>query len=464
MSSQEMEISALRSIVGSNGILQGEDVSGRSERIWTDKTVQACAIVRPRNTQELSEVLRLCHERDQSVVVHGGLTGLVDGAQTKNTDIVVSTELMNEIESIDPIARTMTVQAGVKLQQIQELAESNGLLFPLDLGARGSCSIGGNIATNAGGNRVIRYGMTRDMVLGLEVVLADGTIVSSMNDMIKNNAGYDLKHVFIGTEGSLGVVTRAVLRLWELPLTDEAVFMSVDEFGKLPRILKLMDQRLGGTLTSFEVMWNDYYSHVCGNGTDHQPPLPTTHPYYVLIEAWGGDARMDHARMEAAVESVYEEKLISDAAIAQSTTQRNAFWAIRDDVEKCMTIKPTFVFDVSLRIGDMEDYVVEVNRRLTDQFGTYRIFTFGHLGDGNLHFAINTGTDPDHQLPVEKCVYEPLRSINGSISAEHGIGLEKKEFLDISRNDIEVDLMRALKKSMDPKGILNPGKIFELNT
>ncbi|MCY3884908.1 MAG: FAD-binding oxidoreductase [Gammaproteobacteria bacterium] len=457
----DTQISEFQGIVGNSGILQGDDVSNRSERIWTDETVQARAIIRPRSTQQLSDVLRLCYERDQPVVIHGGLTGLVDGARTTNTDIVVSTELMNEIEFIDPIARTMTVQAGVKLQQIHEAAESEGLLFPLDLGARGSCSIGGNIATNAGGNRVIRYGMTRDMVLGLEAVLADGTIMSSMNDMIKNNAGYDLKHLFVGTEGSLGVVTRAVLRLRELPLTDEAVFMSVDEFDNLPKILKRMDQRLGGTLTSFEVMWNDYYSLICDDGTEHTPPVSINHPYYVLLEAWGGDSKLDHARMEAAVESVYQEHLISEAAIAQSSTQRNAFWAIRDDVEKCMTIKPTFVFDVSLRIGDMEAYVVEVNRRLTERFGTYRIFTFGHLGDGNLHFAINTGTDPDDQLPVERCVYEPLRSINGSISAEHGIGLEKKEFLDISRNEIEIDLMRTLKKSLDPKGILNPGKIFE---
>lgn len=456
-------ISDLRTIVGSTGILLGEDVHSRSERIWTDETVKASAIVRPRNTKELSEVLRCCHRKEQPVVIHGGLTGLVDGAQTSSTDIVISTERMNKIESIDPIARTMTVQAGVKLQQVQEQAESHGLLFPLDLGARGSCSIGGNISTNAGGNRVIRYGMTRDMVLGLEVVLADGTIVSSMNDMIKNNAGYDLKHVFIGTEGSLGVVTRAVLRLRELPLTDEAVFMSVDEFSKLPKILKQMDQRLGGTLTSFEVMWNDFYSHICGNADVHQPPLPTSHPYYVLIESWGGDPQMDRARMEAAVESVYAEDLIMDAAIAQNSRQRNAFWAIRDDVEQCMTIKPTFVFDVSLRIGDMEEYVAEVNRRLTKDFGTYRIFTFGHLADGNLHFAINTGTNPNDQLPVERCVYEPLRPINGSISAEHGIGLEKKEFLDISRNAIEVGLMRTLKKSLDPKGILNSGKIFEFD-
>ena len=457
----EKHIDSLQSILGENGILVGEDVSSRSARIWTDEVVQACAIARPRSTEEVSEILRYCNSVSQPIVVHGGLTGLVDGAHTTPSDIVLSTELMNEIETVDTTGRTMTVQSGVKLQHIHEAAENVGLLFPLDLGARGSCTIGGNIATNAGGNRVIRYGMTRDMVLGTEVVLADGTIVSSMNDMIKNNAGYDLKQVFIGTEGSLGVITRAVLRLRERPLTDEAAFLGVDEFNKLPKILKQMDRRLGGTLTSFEVMWNDFCSHICGPDTEHQAPIPLDFPYYVLVEAWGGDTATDHARMESAVESLYEEGLVGNAAIAQSVAQRNAFWAIRDDVEKCMTIKPTFVFDVSLRIGDMENYVKEVNRRLTETFGTYRIHTFGHLGDGNVHFAINTGTDPNDQHPVECCVYEPLRAINGSISAEHGIGLEKKQFLDISRNDVEIDLMRTLKRSLDPKGILNPGKIFE---
>lgn len=463
MSTLDTHISNLRSLVGQNGVLVGQDVTGRSARIWTDETVQAAAIVRPRNTKEVSEILKYCHDANQPVVVHGGLTGLVDGARTTSSDIVLSTELMNQIESVDPTGRTMTVQAGVKLQELQEAAESGGLLFPLDLGARGSCTIGGNIATNAGGNRVIRYGMTRDMVLGAEVVLADGTVVSSMNDMIKNNAGYDLKQVFIGTEGSLGVVTRAVLRLREQPVTDETVFMGVDDFAKLPAILKQMDQKLGGTLTSFEVMWNDFYSHICGPDSNHQPPIPLDFPYYVLLEAWGGDADTDHQRMESAVESLYESGLIENAAIAQNVAQRNAFWAIRDDVEQCMTVHPTFVFDVSLRISDMKNYVREVNQRLTSEFGTYRIFTFGHLGDGNLHFAINTGTDPSDQHPVERCVYEPLRAINGSISAEHGIGLEKKQYLDISRNRIEVDLMRTLKKSLDPKGILNPGKIFEFN-
>ncbi len=463
MSTLDTHITELSALLGENGVLVGEDVSGRSARIWTDETVQATAIVRPRNTNEVSEVLRYCHAANQPIVVHGGLTGLVDGARTTPSDIVLSTELMNKIESIDKTGRTMTVQAGVKLQHVQEAAESKGLLFPLDLGARGSCTIGGNIATNAGGNRVIRYGMTRDMVLGAEVVLADGTIVSSMNDMIKNNAGYDLKQVFIGTEGSLGVVARAVLRLREQPVTDESVFMGVDEFDKLPAVLKQMDQRLGGTLTSFEVMWNDFYSLMCGPDSNHQPPIPLDFPYYILAEAWGGDADTDRQRMESAVESLYQDGLIGNAAIAQSVAQRNAFWAIRDDVERCMTVHPTFVFDVSLRIGDMESYVEEVNQRLTREFGTYRIYTFGHLGDGNLHFAINTGTDPNDQHPVERCVYEPLRAIKGSISAEHGIGLEKKQYLDISRSEIEVDFMRTLKKSLDPKGILNPGKIFELN-
>ncbi len=460
MSSLRVQLSDLRAIVGDTGVLVGSDVSSRQARIWTDETVQAAAIVRPESTQQVSEVLQYCNDREQPVVVHGGLTGLVDGARTNSAEIVLSTERLNQIESLDPSSRTITVQAGVKLQSIQEAAENAGLLCPLDLGARGSCTIGGNIATNAGGNRVIRYGMTRDMVLGTEVVLADGTIVSSMNEMIKNNAGYDLKQLFIGTEGCLGVVTKAVLRLRERPLSDETVFLSVQRFDDLKTVLKRMDQTLGGTLTSFEVMWNDYYSYVCGAG--HMPPVPLDSPYCVLVEAWGGDPRLDHDRMESAVESIYADGLVSHAAVAQSVAQRNAFWAIRDDVEKCMEIKPTFVFDVSLNINAMERYVEEVNQRLARSFGDYRIYTFGHLGDGNLHFAINTGTDPEHQLEVDRCVYEPLRSINGSISAEHGVGLEKKPFLDISRNKFEVDLMRSVKKSLDPKGILNPGRVFDL--
>ena len=241
-------LQTLSEITGPGGVLTGTDVTSRAAGIWMSESIEAQTMVRPKTTAEVSAVLAACHETGQPVIAHGGLTGLVGSALTERGDVILSLERMNRIEGVDRVNRTMTVQAGTVLQAVQECADEHGLMYPLDLGGRGSCTIGGNISTNAGGNRVIRYGMTRDMVLGLEAVLADGTVVSSMNEMIKNNAGYDLKQLFIGTEGSLGVVTRAVLRLREKPRSQETLFVAVDEFDKLPELLKLMDARLGGAL------------------------------------------------------------------------------------------------------------------------------------------------------------------------------------------------------------------------
>ena len=456
-------IEQLGVITGKGGVLTGDDVSSRASGIWRSDGIQARAIVRPRSTEEVSEILALCNARGLAVVPHGGLTGLVESAITESGDIAVSLERMNQIENINLVDRTITVQSGVVLQSVQEAAENADLMFPLDVGARGSCTVGGNIATNAGGNRVIRYGMARDMVLGLEAVLADGTIVSSMNTMIKNNAGYDLKQLFIGTEGSLGIVTRAVLRLREQPRSQETLFVAVDDFDKLPTLLKAMDAKLGGTLSAFEVMWNDFYRLVTTAPALQKPPLEQTYPYYVLIEAMGGDAQGDKGRVEAALADVYEQGLVVDAVVAQNEAQRREIWAMRDDVEQVNQYDPMYVYDVSLRISEMREYVDRVNARLTETFGDYRNFAFGHLGDGNLHFGITAGPDSSSHHDVNLCVYEPLREINGSVSAEHGIGLEKKPYLDISRTQSEVQLMRLLKGALDPNGILNPGKIFDLS-
>ena len=453
-------VQELTRITGDGGVLTGVDVSGRASGVWRNEGIQAQAIVRPRTTEEISQILAYCNSIGQTVVAHGGLTGLVEGSITESSDLVISLERMNQIESIDTVNRTMTVQAGVILQSVQEAAVEAGLFYPLDLGARGSCTIGGNIATNAGGNRVIRYGMTRDMILGTEAVLADGTIVSSMNQMIKNNAGYDLKQLFIGTEGSLGLVTRAVLRLRELPRSQETVFVAVSEFDSLTKLLKVMDAELGGTLAAFEVLWNEFYRLVTTPPAEQRPPLSHDYRYYVLIESLGGDAIGDRERLENALAKAVEDELVADAAIAQNEAQRNEFWAMRDDVDQCNRFQPWYVFDVSLRIPDMESYVAEVDRRLATNFRDYKLWTFGHMGDGNLHFAIHAGTDESSHPIVESCVYEPLRSIGGSVSAEHGVGLEKKPYLDISRSANELNLMQTLKRSLDPKGILNPGKIF----
>ncbi len=455
-------LTSLGAVVGDGGLLTGDDVSSRASGVWRSDGIAAKAIVRPRDTGEVSRVLAICNEADQSVVAHGGRTGLVEGAITAKEDVVLSLERMDAIEEVNAVERTMTVQSGVVLEAVQNAADDCGLMYPLDIGGRGSCTVGGNIATNAGGNRVIRYGMTRDMVLGVEAVLADGTVVSSMNRMIKNNAGYDVKQLFIGSEGSLGVVTRAVLRLREKPRSQETMLVAVESFAKVTELLKVMDAQLGGTLSAFEVLWNNFYRLVTTPPATQKPPLPQTYPYYVLIEAMGGDAEADHARIEDAFATAHDSGLVQDAVIASNEKQRLELWAMRDDVEQVHQYKPMFIFDVSLRVSKMEEYVAEVNRRLGATFGDYVNLVFGHIGDGNIHFGTSAGKNEDAHDGVKKAVYEPLAAIGGSVSAEHGIGLDKKKYLRLSRNDEEIALMKKLKRALDPKGILNPGKIFDL--
>ncbi len=445
--------------LGTDMVLVGDDVSSRQSGFFSRSSVEAKALIRPRTTSDVSRALEICYDNEQSVVAHGGLTGLVMSAVTSPDDVVISLELMNEIEEINTIDRTAVVQSGVVLQTLQEEAEKMNLMYPLDLGGRGSCTIGGNISTNAGGNRVIRYGMTRDMVLGVEAVLADGTIVSSMNQMIKNNAGYDLKQLFIGTEGSLGIVTRAVLRLREAPRERTTLMVGVDEFEKLPKLLKHLDSELGGTLSAFELMWNNYYKLVTTEPALNSPPMPQDYPFYVLVEAIG--CNLD--RMESILAEAWEQEIVLDAVIAHSEAQRMQLWAIRDDVGQMTRFAPNFAFDVSLRISHMIDYVNEVNRRLEERFPNVVNYIVGHMGDGNLHFLVSPGEgDNSLRRDVELCVYEPLAEVSGSVSAEHGVGLEKKPWLDISRSPEEIDLMRRMKLALDPKGILNPGKIFDL--
>ena len=455
-------LTALGDVVGEGGVLTGGDVSSRGSGIWRSAGIKAQAIVRPRSTAEVSRILAICNEAGQPVVAHGGLTGLVEGAVTQPSEVVLSLERMNAIEGVNSAERTMTVQAGAVLEAVQDAADEHGLMYPLDIGGRGSCTVGGNIATNAGGNRVIRYGMTRDMVLGIEAVLADGTVVEAMNQMIKNNAGYDVKQLFIGSEGSLGVVTRAVLRLREKPRSQATMLVAVASFHKVAALLKAMDAKLGGTLSAFEVLWNNFYRLVTTPPAAQRPPLGQDHPYYALVEAMGGDPEADQARLQAAFEAAYAEGLIADAVLATSEAQRRELWALRDDVEQVHQYQPMFIFDVSLRLSKMEAYVAEVNRRLEAAFGNYVNFTFGHIGDGNIHFGTSAGKDESAHDAVKQAVYEPLATVGGSISAEHGVGLDKKKYLHLCRTSDEIALMRTLKRALDPNGILNPGKIFDL--
>jgi len=455
-------IEALRAIVGDAGVLAAVDIATRSAGMLRPDTLKAQALVRPTNTGEVSKVLRWCHDNGVHVVTQGGLTGLVHGADATPEEVILSMERMRVIEEIDPVQRIAIVQAGVVLQKLQEAVEQHELSFPLDLGARGTATLGGNAATNAGGNRVIRYGMMRDMVLGLEVVLADGTIVSSMNRLIKNNAGYDLKHVFIGSEGTLGVITRLVLRLREKPRSQDVAIVAVPTFEALAKLLKHIDGALGGSLSAFEVMWQSFYRLVTSPPARGKPPVGQDHPYYVLIESLGANARLDSERFVAALESALEAKLISDAAVAQSDSDRRAFWALRDDVVQVVVGGMPVVFDISLPLASMEQYVDTLSKDLKAGIGEHQLWIFGHLGDGNLHVIVQVPAQSYMTLrpKVEALVYGPLGNLGGSISAEHGIGLEKKPYLAVCRSGNEIAAMRALKSAFDPEGILNPGKIF----
>ena len=442
--------------------LVDEQVSNRKAGgLHTEEAIQAEIIVRPESTEEVSKILSVCNQAGQPVIVHGGLTGLVYGTRTSPDQLILSLERMNTIEDIDPVGRTLTCQSGVTLQNIQEKAESENMIFPLDLGARGSCSIGGNISTNAGGNRVIRYGMTRDSVLGIEAVTSDGTILSSMNRMIKNNAGYDLKQLFIGTEGTLGIVTRCVLRLREAPISQNTALVGIENFPSIITFLKHIDSGLGGNMSAFEVMWKEFYEMVTNSLDEKSLPLKKNIPYYVLVESMGSDQVKDEEHFESLLQKALEDSVIVDAVLAKSEKERKALWAFRDDVEKQAQYGPTVMFDVSLPINEMEEYVSKVDLNLQKYWKDFHHIVWGHLADGNLHLVVGTGDlESDTIKKIENSVYEPLELIGGSISAEHGIGLEKKPYLHLSRSEEEINYMKALKDTFDPKGILNPGLIF----
>lgn len=450
----------IHAVVGDAGLITGEEVATRPGD-WQGRTsCSARAVVRPRTTAEVSEVMKLCYAARQPVVPAGGLTGLVRGHVADANELQLSFERMRCIESIDPVGRTMIVEAGVPLQAVQEAATERGLIYGVDLGARGSCTIGGNISTNAGGNTVIRYGMTRENVLGLEAVLADGTVVSSMHSLLKNNTGYDLKQLFIGSEGTLGLVTRAVLRLHPAPVSEVTAIIALDSFEKLTEFLSLARSRLGGILRSFEVMWNNFYEIIGVRSGRHRPPIPAGYKVYVIVEVAGTDIERDEALFEEVLAVALDKGIAADAVVAASKSQRDAIWAIREDAAGEMA--PATGFDVSLPIVHMQEYVEGLQNSIRSEFGEDTLMTvYGHVGDNNLHLLVSPrpwSEEAKHR--AQEMVYRPLAVLGGSVSAEHGIGLNKREWLPLSRDAEELSLMRRIKAALDPHNLLNRGKIL----
>ena len=441
-------VNAMRKILGEKGVR--EETNDLLPNI----------ILKPESTEQVAAILKLCHEADQAIIPIGGKSGLAQGIHKTGDEMGLSMERMISIEEVDVHNRTMTVQAGCILQVAAEASEERGLLLPLDLGARGSATIGGTVATNAGGNRVIRYGMMRDMVLGLEVVLADGTIVTSMNKLIKNNTGYDLKQMFIGAEGTLGVITRVVIRLRPLPKSQNTALLAVSNIPTLINLLHYLDVSAGGTLSAFEVMWPEFYEHITRDSSNHSPPLPHGSQYYVLVETLGSAADTDCVNFENMLGQAMEDKLIEDAVLAKSQSERNAIWEIRDDVLELFNLGPLVPFDISVTLDHVEAFVEDVQSEMKAVEDPLCLI-FGHLGDCNLHVILGTKTpeafDPQQ---LEELLYRIVGRYEGSVSAEHGIGLAKREHLHCSRNKEELALMCRMKHMMDPKNILNPNKVL----
>lgn len=451
-------LAQLTDIVGEAGILIGDDVTSRPNASWGKGQCPAIAVVRPASTEELSSIAKLCFENHQTMVPCGGLTGLVDGFTAAKNDLVISFDRMNAVESIDDAAGTMVVQSGAILEFVQQQAESAGWQFPVDYGARGSAQIGGMISTNAGGNGVIRYGMARQNILGLEAVLADGTVISAMNEMLKNNAGYDLKQFFIGTEGTLGMVTKAVLKLAPPTPARQTALLAVQDFSQVLSLLKYLGSALEGKLSAFEVLWQSHYQLLVADTARHQAMLPTNFPYYVLVEAAGSDDAALALQFAAAMEKALEDGLIADAVLAQSESQRDRLWQMRDDVHGALdALAPAAVFDVSLPVRDAGQYVAQLEQSLAAECPEGRLVAFGHLGDGNIHLMFGPYRDKE---AVERLVYGPLQQLKGSVSAEHGIGLEKRDYLPLSRSAAEIALMKEIKTTFDTRSILNPGKVI----
>ena len=457
-------VDAIKSELGKEIVLSRDQLQDRYSHIWEmDRPLEAKAVVLPRTTDEVSRICRICHEMKQPIVVHGGLTGLVGSTRSAPDDLVISLEKMNTIEEIDERGRTITTQSGVVLETALRAAESKGLFLPLNFGARGSAQIGGCIATNAGGLRVVRYGMTRNMVLGLEVVLPDGTVLSSMKKLLKDNSGYGLYQLFIGSEGTLGIITKAVLRLQELPQSRNSAFVSFDQFEKVIDFLKFADSNLNGQLSGFEILWGDTYKDLTTSPSLHQPPLPHGHPFYVLLETLGGNITHDRELLETMLEKATKTGLVNDAVMAYSSKDLEEFWNVREDVGLLNKLSPfQQQFDISLPITKMADYVEETRKSLLAVPGVVHLNTFGHLADGNVHFVVGKSSeDQELKTKINEIVYTPLSALQGSVSAEHGIGIDKKPWLPYCRSSDELELMKKIKATIDPHKILNRGRIID---
>ncbi|MCC8395911.1 FAD-binding oxidoreductase [Paraburkholderia sp. MMS20-SJTR3] len=458
-------LAELRATLGADVVSLPAEFDGRQFADWSGTpSTTPLALIRPRTTEEVATALRICHRHNQPVVTQGGMTGHAGGACVLGGEVALSVERMSGVLEIDPVSATLTVLAGTPLQVVQEAAEQAGFMFALDLGARGSCTIGGNIATNAGGNRVIRYGMMRDQLLDVEAVLADGSVIGGRRKMIKNNTGYDLRNLLAGSEGTLAVITSAVLRLRAKPTAVSTAWCAMPNYDAVTALLGRAQACLPAGVSAFEVMWPSYCDFIRERLPELRVPLGSEHAYYVLLETCGADPERQSAAFEDFLADMLDDGVIADAALAQSEADAAAFWAIRDAPAEYPRLIPGRVsFDISFAVAQAGEAARRCDERLRARWPRATILVYGHLGDGNLHVVVQEpGWRDDAIDAVKEVVYEVTGELGGSVSAEHGIGEEKLKVLGLSRSPAELAAMKAIKLALDPRNILNPGKVIAM--
>jgi FAD/FMN-containing dehydrogenase len=423
-------------------------------------------VLRPGSAAEVSAICKLASEHRIALVPQGGNTGLVGGQTPHNGEVVVSMRRMDKIREIDTASNTMTCEAGVILQVAQQRAAEVDRLFPLSLGAEGSCTIGGNLSTNAGGTTALAYGVAREMALGLEVVLADGRILKALSKLKKDNTGYDLRNLFIGAEGTLGIITAATLKLFPKPRAIETAFIGLQSPAQALKLLSISQNEAAGTLTSFELLSDIAVDFSIRHGIDVRDPLASKHSWYVLMELSSprDDAR---ATLEAILEKGMEDGIVDDAVVASSLAQRQGFWKLRDEMSAAQ--KPeggSIKHDISVPVAAVPDFIAEANAAVVKLIPGSRPVPFGHLGDGNIHYNVsqpvggNTADFLARWHGVNAVVFEIVLRMGGSISAEHGIGVLKRDELPEVKDTVAMELMRQIKALLDPLGIMNPGKVL----
>ncbi|WDI32257.1 FAD-binding oxidoreductase [Hyphococcus flavus] len=458
---------AIKDVVGPKGEIASDDAAPFLSE-WRGRWPgEAAMIVCPASTEEVAKIVKICADHNIAITPQGGNTGLVGGQIPSGDEILLSLKRMRRIREIEPLNNTMTVDAGLTLAEAQEAAKEADRLFPLSIGSEGSCQIGGIISTNAGGVNVLRYGNTRDLVLGLEAVLPNGEILSSLKRLRKDNTGYDLKQLFIGGEGTLGIVTAAVLKLFPLPAEKVTVCAGVSSARDAVALLSYAQNETGGAATSFELMARICIDLVLKHIPDTRDPLGERHPFYVLMEFSSGQKTGLRSDIEDMLAGALEKGLIKDAVIAENEAQTQSLWRIRHSISEGINGEGLGArHDVSVATSDIPAFLEKAGAAVARLAPGARVVAFGHIGDGNVHYDVvgAEGGGPhaldDKRAKIESAVYDVIDSFNGSISAEHGVGRHRRDTLAKRKSEVELGMMRAIKNALDPNGIMNPGKMI----